>query len=116
MKKVFRLNKRDGKLWGVCAGIADYTGLDVTIVRVGVVLVTLLGAFPWSVIAYAAAAFVAKPAPAYASFGGEETPRLSTSVFEEKEALRDIDRRMAEVDSFVATSNTRLAQEIDSLR
>ena len=115
MKKVFRLNKRDGKLWGVCAGIADYTGLDVTIVRVGAVLVTLLGAFPWSVIAYAAAAFVAKPGRAFATHG-EEAPRLSTSVFEEKESVRDIDRRLAEVDSFVATSNTRLAQEIDSLR
>ena len=116
MKKVFRLNKREGKLWGVCAGIADYTGVDATIVRVGLVLVTLLGAFPWSVIAYAAAAFVAKPAPAYASFEGEEAPRLKTSAFEMKESEREIDRRMAEVESFVATSNTRLAQEIDSLR
>ena len=116
MKKVFRLNKRDGKLWGVCAGIADYTGVDATLVRVAVVLVTLLGAFPWSVVAYLAAAFVAKPAPAYAAFEGDDAPRLRTSVFEEKASLRDIDRRMAEVDSFVATSNTRLAQEIDSLR
>ena len=115
MKKVFRLNKRDGKLWGVCSGIADFTGIDATIVRVGVVLVTLLGAFPWSVIAYVAAAFFAKPATALGSEGGE-APRLRTSTYEMKESEREIDRRMAEVESFVATSNTRLAQEIDSLR
>ena len=24
----FQLNKRDGKLLGVCAGVADYTGAD----------------------------------------------------------------------------------------
>jgi hypothetical protein len=30
--------------------------------------------------------------------------------------MRDIDHRMAEVETFVTSSNTRLAQEIDSLR
>ena len=30
----FYLDKRHGKFMGVCAGIADYTGLDVTLVRI----------------------------------------------------------------------------------
>ena len=30
----FYLDKRHGKLMGVCSGIADYTGLDVTLVRI----------------------------------------------------------------------------------
>ena len=29
----FYLDKRNGKVMGVCAGIADYTGLDVTLVQ-----------------------------------------------------------------------------------
>lgn len=34
----FRLNKRDGKLMGVCSGIADATGIDPVIIRIGFVL------------------------------------------------------------------------------
>jgi phage shock protein C len=30
----FYLDKRNGKVMGVCAGLADYTGLDVTLVRI----------------------------------------------------------------------------------
>ncbi len=38
-----RLDKANGKLMGVCAGIANYTGLNVTWVRIGFVAGTLLG-------------------------------------------------------------------------
>lgn len=40
----FRRNRGDGKLMGVCAGIADYFGVDVTLVRVLWVVGTLAGA------------------------------------------------------------------------
>jgi phage shock protein C len=40
----FRLNPDQGKLMGVSAGIADYFNVDVTLVRLGWVLGTLLGA------------------------------------------------------------------------
>lgn len=39
----FRLDKRNGKLMGVCAGIGNYFGVDTTLVRIGFVLGTLLG-------------------------------------------------------------------------
>lgn len=39
----FRLNKSRGKLMGVSAGMADYFGWDVTLIRVGWVIGTLLG-------------------------------------------------------------------------
>lgn len=39
----FRLDRQRGKLMGVCAGIADYFGVDVTLVRVGFVIGTLAG-------------------------------------------------------------------------
>ncbi len=110
----FYLNRADGKVMGVCAGLSDYTGWDPTLIRIGAVLVTLLGAFPWTVIAYAAAALIAKKRPA--GYEDLAVPRLSTSTAEMRENMRDIDRRMAEVETFVTSSNGRLAQEIDSLR
>ena len=109
----FYLDRRNGKVMGVCAGITDYTGLDTTLVRVGLVLVTLLGLFPWTVIAYFLAAVIAKSRPE----GFEADERLPrTSTAQVRESMRDIDHRMAEVETFVTSSNTRLAQEIDSLR
>lgn len=39
----FRLDKANGKLMGVCSGIARYFDLDVTLVRVAWVIATLLG-------------------------------------------------------------------------
>ena len=41
--RAFHLNRERGKIMGVSAGIADYFGIDVTIVRVAWVLGTLLG-------------------------------------------------------------------------
>jgi phage shock protein C len=41
--KKFRLDRRDGKLMGVCAGIGNYFGVDTTLVRIGFVLGTVLG-------------------------------------------------------------------------
>ena len=39
----FYLDKQNAKWSGVCAGIADYTGIDVTLVRIGFVLGTVFG-------------------------------------------------------------------------
>ena len=41
----FYLDKRNGKVMGVCAGIADYTGLDVTLVRIMFVSAMLMSGF-----------------------------------------------------------------------
>ncbi|MCV0382238.1 MAG: PspC domain-containing protein [Erythrobacter sp.] len=42
-RQKFRLDKRNGKLMGVCAGIGNYFGVDTTLVRIAFVLGTLLG-------------------------------------------------------------------------
>ena len=38
----FLLNKRDGKILGVAAGLGDYTGIDPLIIRLGLVGLTLV--------------------------------------------------------------------------
>ncbi|UYV15320.1 PspC domain-containing protein [Porphyrobacter sp. ULC335] len=54
----FRLDKADGKVFGVCAGIGNYFGVDTMLVRVGFVLATLLG-FGSPVLIYLAVALIA---------------------------------------------------------
>ena len=38
----FLINRGDAKIMGVAAGLADYTGLDATIIRLGFIAGTLL--------------------------------------------------------------------------
>jgi phage shock protein C len=54
----FHLNKSRGKLMGVSAGLADYTGWDVTLIRVAWVVGTLLG-FGSLLIVYLAIGLIA---------------------------------------------------------
>lgn len=54
----FRLDKTNGKVFGVCAGIADYFGVDAMLVRIGFVLGTLLG-FGSFLLIYLAIALIA---------------------------------------------------------
>ena len=79
--RTFYLDKKNGKVMGVCAGIANYTGWDATFVRIGVVLVTLLGAFPWTAIAYGLVAWLARKQPAgFDLYGAASMPRGTQSA------------------------------------
>jgi phage shock protein C len=122
-RTTFYLDKQNAKWMGVCSGIADYLGWDVTWVRIGIVMLTLFGAFPWTLIAYLVAAWAAKPKPSglYSDKDEEQfwqgvrrSPARSTREVRAK--FRDIDRRLADVELYYTSRNRRLADEIDSLR
>lgn len=38
----FLINRRDAKVMGVAAGLADYTGVDPLIIRLGMIAATLI--------------------------------------------------------------------------
>ena len=42
MNNRFLINRADGKIMGVAAGLADYTGFDPLLIRLGFVVATLL--------------------------------------------------------------------------
>jgi phage shock protein C len=42
MHQRFLINRRDAKFMGVAAGLADYTGIDPTLIRLGFVALTLM--------------------------------------------------------------------------
>lgn len=54
----FRLDKSNGKVFGVCAGIADYAGIDTMLVRVGFVVGALVS-FGTAALVYLAIALIA---------------------------------------------------------
>jgi len=115
-------DKQNGKIMGVCAGIADYTGVQTRWVRLGA-LAMLLMTGGWVIPAYFIAGFVLnkKPDGLYEDRaeqkywqGVRQSPKRTAR--EVRSRFRDIDRRLAEVESYYVSSNPRLSAEIERLR
>jgi phage shock protein C len=118
----FFKDKANGKVMGVCAGIADYTGIDVLWVRVAA-LVMLSATSGTAFMLYLAIGILAqdKPKELYADRqeqqfwqGVRQSP--SRTAREVRASFRDIDRRLAAVEAYYVSSNPRLAEEIEKLR
>jgi phage shock protein C len=58
MESRFLINRRDAKLMGVAAGMADYTGIDPLLVRLGFVAAVLITG-PIAVLLYILTGLVA---------------------------------------------------------
>ena len=119
----FYLDKRHGKLMGVCAGIADYTGVDVTLVRI--MFVSAIFMSGGSVLPiYFIAGFIADDKPRELAIEDKEEQKFwqgvrqspTRSARDIRGRLRDIDRRLADIESYVTTENRSLAREIEQLR
>lgn len=118
----FYRDKANGKIMGICAGIADYTGIDVTIVRIGMVILTVAVSGTLIPI-YFIAGMVApqKPYGLYESpddqkfwQGVRSNPKRTTAEVRSK--FRELDRRLADIETHYTSRNTRLADEIEALR
>lgn len=118
----FYRDKVNGKIMGVCAGLADYTGVDVLWIRLGAILVTVLGTGLFIPV-YILAGLLADTKPAHLYTDPEEQQfwqRVRQSpgrtAREVRAEFRDIDRRLAEVEAHYVSSNPRLSAEIERLR
>ncbi|PKB13321.1 phage shock protein C (PspC) family protein [Novosphingobium kunmingense] len=117
----FYRDKQDGKVLGVCAGIADYTGIDVLWIRLGFIAFTLM--MGWPIIAYFALGMIADKKPS-ALYGDRDEQKFwqgvrqspTRSAREVRGKLREIDRRLADIETYYVTSNPRLSAEIERLR
>ena len=120
----FYRDKRNGKLFGVCAGIADYTGFDVSLVRVCFLATVFMSGgsvLPFYFIA--AMVTPTKPMALERSDTSEDRQfwqgvRASPAraARDIRSRFKDIDRRLADIESYVTTENRSLAREIDQLR
>lgn len=114
-------DKHNGKIMGVCSGIADYTGVNVFWVRLGTVALGLT--FGWPILAYFVAGFLLNKKPPYL-YRDENEQKYWQSVRQSpkrtareiRSSFRDIDRRLAAVEAHYVSSNPRLTAEIERLR
>ena len=115
-------DKQNAKLMGVCSGIADYTGVNALWVRLAFIMLIMMtsGAIlPF----YFIAGFLLSKKPEHLYVDQDETKywqRVRQSpkrtAREIRARFRDIDRRLAEVETYYVTSNPRLSAEIERLR
>ncbi|MEO0032175.1 MAG: hypothetical protein RIS94_1933 [Pseudomonadota bacterium] len=117
----FYRDKVNGKFMGVCAGIADYTGVDALWVRIGFLILAF--SMGWPFFIYFAIGMLAdkKPPALYSDReeqkfwqGVRQSP--ARTAREVRAQFRDIDRRLADVEHFYVSGNPRLSAEIESLR
>jgi phage shock protein C len=118
----FYLDKQNAKWKGVCAGIADYTGVNAMWVRLGAVALTLM--FGWPVLAYFIIAWIADKKPIHLYSADHEEQKFWQGVRQSparttrdiRSRFREIDRRIADIETFYVSNNKQLADEIESLR
>jgi phage shock protein C len=119
----FYRDKRNGKFMGICAGIADYAGFDVTLVRITMIAAIFLSS--GSILpVYFIAGMVAPDRPRELDATNEDEREFWQSVRRSpartardiRLRLKDMDRRLGDVESYVTTENRTLAREIEQLR
>ena len=118
----FYRDKRNGKLFGICAGIADYTGFDVNLVRVSFLAAVFMSGgsiLPF----YFIAAMVTPTKPRELERTDSEAQQFwqgvraspARAARDIRSRFKDMDRRLADIESYVTTENRSLAREIEAL-
>lgn len=119
--KLYR-DKHNGKVMGVCSGIAEYTGIELIWVRIAAVASIFMTSGS-SILFYFLLGLILnkKPPHLYRDEGEQkywqrvrQSPKRTAR--EIRANFRDIDRRLAAVESHYVSSNPRLTAEIERLR
>lgn len=119
----FYLDKSNGRFLGVCAGIADYTGISALWIRIGFLAALFFG-MPFLIIGYFAVAFIAdtKPRvfedeqPKEQEFWRNVRTRPHTTVRDVRLRFKDMERRVRDMERYVTSNSRRLDREINALR
>ncbi|MEO6432457.1 MAG: envelope stress response membrane protein PspC [Sphingomicrobium sp.] len=119
----FYRDKRHGKVMGVCAGIADYTGFDASLVRICFLAMVFMSG--GSILpVYFIAGFIAPDRPYGHSHEDPQDQKFwqgvraspARAAGDIRSSFRNLDRRLADIESYVTTENRSLAREIEELR
>jgi phage shock protein C len=115
-------DKQNGKLLGICSGIADYTGINVAWVRLAALMLIFMTS-GFIIPLYLVTGFLLNKKPEHLYVDKEEqqywqrvrqSPKRTAR--EIRARFRDVDRRLADVENYYVTSNPRLSAEIEKLR
>ena len=117
-----RRDSRNGKIAGVCAGLAAYFGWSAKWTRISAVLLTILF-FPLPIFLYIAAAILMKSDDGRRTFVDEESERFwrtfstrpKATFSELKHRFRAIDQRIGDLESAVTSDEYGLRKAFRDL-
>ena len=118
VNRLYRIPSR-GKVFGVCAGLADYFGFDVTVTRVLVVIGAFFSA-PLVFVAYVVLGFLLpvkevgdRDVPDPVQRQVRSNPHSSLSGVRYR--FRDLDVRLQRIEKYVTSSRYKLDREFQQL-
>ncbi len=114
-------NTKDGKIAGVCAGIADYVNIDAWIVRVGLII-GLIFFPPVFAVGYVVLWGVLKKRPPHLYENPEEevfwrsvTTKPDQTLAGLKTKFRELDRQIVEMETYIASKEFDLHRQFRDL-
>ncbi len=122
-RRLFK-DRETGMVAGVCAGIADYFGFDVTITRI-IVVIGLFLFLPTTLVAYIVLALLLPTKPRLsAGIRDEAAATLQRSVRSAPHAtldnirhrFREVDARLQRMEKYLTSKRFELDREFESLK
>lgn len=118
--KLYR-NPRKGRICGVCAGIAEYTGFDVTVVRIAAII-GLFVSGGWVIFAYFLATWLlpVRPRKLYKTkkedrFWRDVRVKPSETAKNLAFKFKEMERRIGQLETNVTSRESQLRREFKNL-
>lgn len=116
MSKTLYRDPANGKIAGVCAGLAEYLGIEVGLVRVLVIAIAIFSMGFLAVFAYIAAVFVLEKKPidrGNPKAGSFQSSQAHLEHIERR--MRDMEMKVAHMEAYVTSSEFDLIRKFKQL-
>ena len=124
-KKQLLRDKRNGKVAGVCAGIANYFAIEVWLVRIIAVTAIIFG-HGFIAVLYIAMWVILDEKPAHSSGRSHDTIEVKTKVWQSGEPPRaayheissefgDMEQRLQKMERYVTSNAFKIDRELNRL-
>ncbi|NYZ15930.1 PspC domain-containing protein [Azospirillum sp. RWY-5-1] len=109
-------NPERGRIAGVCAGVADYLGVDRFVIRLGFVAAVIF-LTPFAIAGYILAALMLPVQPPAGSFTAADVPEetASTRLHGLRDRFRSCEKRIENLEAHVASREYELSRAIRDL-
>jgi phage shock protein C len=109
-------NPQQGKIAGVCAGLADYFGIKVSGLRLALVLLSVFGFFGPVLVGYIVLAVLLNPKPAHLFRDSADEAFWRSVVRPPTDTVSGLARRFREMDDRLARMERRVTSPDEVLR
>jgi phage shock protein C len=109
-------NTDDGKIAGVCAGLADYFGVSARGLRIALVLLAIFGFFGPVLVGYIVLAVLLQPRPSRLFRDAEDEAFWRSVARRPADTVNGLTRRFRELDDRMARMERRITSPDEALR